>query len=50
MILRAFVAGLALLLVPAIADARCGKHAERACADGLVWDSTTSSCVTPVHS
>lgn len=52
--LKATLAALVLAAIPGLAAAACSdmKPAQTAvsCAEGLVWDSQTRTCVPPVSS
>ncbi|MWD30045.1 adenylosuccinate lyase [Aquicoccus sp. SCR17] len=50
MTLKTLLAAAVLTLSPVIAGATCSAHKDQAmsCADGLVWDAETSSCVQQV--
>jgi hypothetical protein len=48
--IKTILAAAALVAVPAIASAGCGWHSQQAmsCADGMVYDAATQSCVEQV--
>lgn len=51
MIIRTFVAALALALSPALASAMCSdrhKSTVSHCGLGQVYDAATETCITPV--